>query len=195
MKKIIITISAVLIISIFGLNYAMNFAFAQDAPAQDPAQDTAITDTCLVGMKKYFDGEDGESGENKKFRNDIEANFKNKASNSSLLGPSVQRYEKYKQDAAAAYAAFAPQTGDNQTMALSEQNECYSEMQRQIQDARKIIINDVKITTYKKKQTILIEKYDSISEKMRKLNISLAELKAFFMTFKDKIPGFIKTCI
>ncbi|HBB02321.1 MAG: hypothetical protein US89_C0011G0017 [Candidatus Peregrinibacteria bacterium GW2011_GWF2_38_29] len=195
MKKIIITILAALIISLFGLNHAMNFAFAQDAPAQDPAQDPAVADTCLVGMKKYFDGEDGESGANKSFRDDIEANFKNKSANSSLLGLSVQRYERYKLDAAAEYAKFAPQTGNSQEAEYSEQNQCYYEIQKQIQDARKIIINDIKITTYKKKQTILIEKYDSISEKMRKFNVSLAELKAFFMTFKDKIPGFIKTCI
>src|SRR3989339_1859507 len=105
MKKILITTLAVLILSLFGLNYAMNLAFAQEAAAQDPA----VTDTCLTSMKKYFDGEDGISGANKEFRTDIENHFKNKSSTSSLLGAGVQRYERYKLDAAAEFnkVAFA----------------------------------------------------------------------------------------
>ncbi|MFH1533655.1 MAG: hypothetical protein ABID64_01880, partial [Nitrospirota bacterium] len=46
----------------------------------------------------------------------------------------------------------------------------------------------------KKKTTILLEKYEKINEKLRDLNIKVAELYSLFATFTNKLPFFTKNC-
>lgn len=177
-------IIAVLIIGIALIFTGANIVLAEEA--------AAVSDT---GAQKCPAMTDFFNAENKFYNAFIEMNFKNKSSDSSLLQSAIDRYSQYRKRTMAEYSKHYPVSGNYQAFEAATQTECYSELQQQLSDAKQILKNHVRITTYKKRQTALMEKYEAINSGLRKLNISFGEMKGFFKSFDSKLPKFIKDCL
>ena len=52
----------------------------------------------------------------------------------------------------------------------------------------------IRNTSAQKKTTVMIEKYKAINNKLRDLNLAIAQMYGFFGTFKEKLPSFTQYC-
>ena len=129
----------------------------------------------------------------------LEANFENKSSNSSLINIAIARYRDYKHTVYAYLDMLSPSsTAVSGSNLLSESEGyllCRKLADSYVQLTKEQMINHIKSTNYQKKTTILTEKYHAINDELRSLNLVFAQLYAHFMTFKNKLPGFLQKCI
>lgn len=61
-----------------------------------------------------------------------------------------------------------------------------------IEKAEKMMMNHIKTTSYQKKTTVFIQKYQAINSKLRDLNFAIAKMYAYFYAFNEKVPCFIE---
>lgn len=126
----------------------------------------------------------------------LEANFQNKSSNSSLTNIAISRYAKYKNNIEALFAELRPGV-DGETYDTENQSyiECSKISEGYISLAKTKMIEHIKNTNAQKKTTVMLEKYQAINKLLRDLNFRVAEMYGYFMTFKEKLPGFLQECI
>jgi len=127
----------------------------------------------------------------------LDDNFKNKSNNSSLTNIAIARFSRYKLFIEEQFAKVAPQGGAEGTQQASEFTaflKCSEITNTYIKFAKEKLITHIKANSYQKKSDMLLEKYKAIGERMRELNLSIAEMNAFFKTFENKLPGFLRMC-
>jgi hypothetical protein len=191
--------SSILIISLLSPNLV---AFAAD---DFPAELTAVKEAalaklpedsmalCKQGLVTVYDIEILE------FTKWIEGHFNSKSSTSSLVNTAISKYAEFKQKLNTTFAAVSPkysadqgiQTYDDQ---YSSYTLCASITESYLELAKKQLKKHIEGSVAKKKTTMLLEKYEKINEKLRDLNIKVAELYSLFATFSSKLPFFTKNC-
>lgn len=129
----------------------------------------------------------------------LEENFQNKSSTSSLVNTAIVRYGQYRDELNDTLNKLAPTTlgyADNTYgVNLPSFTACSDMTQQYIQLAKEQMLRHIQNNNAQKRTSMLLEKYQSINSKMRDLNMAVAKLYSFFQTFKNKLPGFLSTCI
>lgn len=130
----------------------------------------------------------------------LDKNFQNKSANSSLTNIAISRYAKYKERLNEVFAQLVPGAtiGGLNNLNSSEliaYNDCSKIKQSYLESGKKQMIDHVRNTNAQKKATMLLEKYQSINNGLRDLNLQIAKMYGFFKTFEAKLPFFIKNCI
>ncbi len=129
----------------------------------------------------------------------IEGHFNSKNSTSSLVNTAITKYAEFKQKLKTTFASVSPiysadqgiQTYDEQ---YSSYQLCSSITDSYLELAKEHLKKHINGNVAKKKTTMLLEKYEKINEKLRDLNIKIAELYSLFVTFTNKLPFFTKNC-
>lgn len=128
----------------------------------------------------------------------LEINFQNKSSDSSLINIAISRYAEHKRNLKDLLAILQP--GGTETTALYENevaaySDCQKTMDEYISLAKEKMIEHVRKNSAQKKTALMVEKYQAINDQLRELNLQIAKMYGLFMTFKEKLPGFLQECI
>lgn len=128
----------------------------------------------------------------------LETNFQNKSSDSSLINIAISRYAEHKRNLKDLLAILQP--GGTETTTLYENevaaySDCQKTMDEYISLAKEKMIEHVRKNTAQKKTALMVEKYQAINDQLRELNLQIAKMYGLFMTFKEKLPGFLQECI
>ncbi len=202
MKKIIaITLSLILI------GVQVSYAAAPDDQLAEIKQDlepliemlslkienSAIRD-CKKILSPIFDAE------TLLFLQFIDTHYKNKSLNSSLNNIAIAKYGEYRLKMSSYIYLLTPKAKDGENaILLSEEfnayKECDSLANAYVMLSKEKMIEHIRQSTYQKKATAFVEKYESINDQMRDLNYKFAKMYSYFATFKNKLPGFLTSCI
>ena len=127
----------------------------------------------------------------------LDENFKNKSSTSSLVNIAIVRYDEYRNNIENIFdTEIAPYSTESlQSDELLAHAECVEISAAYIDLMKERMVQHIKTTNYQKKTSILLEKYQSINSKLAELNYAIAQMYAYFVTFKNKLPGFLRECI
>ncbi len=131
----------------------------------------------------------------------LETNFQNKSSNDSLTNIAIARYSQYKLKIQENFHAL--ETGVRRLDGFSNVKideidaiqSCSQITDSYLDLGKQRMIEHIKNTNAQKRTTIMLEKYKSINSQLRDLNMHIAKMYGFFMTFKSKLPGFLQECI
>lgn len=153
----------------------------------------ALSD-CLEVMDPLFQMETIE------FLQFLDTHYSNKAATSSLNDIALMRYVEYKRNIKEHLLGLTPKDEDEtKTYKLIEEYEKYKVCEglssAYIQIARGKMIEYVRTNVYVKKATMVQESIIPINEEMRELLFSFTKMYSYFLTFKDKLPGFLSDCI
>ncbi len=126
----------------------------------------------------------------------LETNFQNKSSNSSLTNTAIARYRDYKRNLNRLFAQLSPKS-DEETYETANANFllCSKLKNTYFDMAKKSLIDHVKKTGAQKQAIVLLEKYQAINTRLRDLNLEISQMYGYFMTFFNKLPGFLQNCI
>ena len=131
----------------------------------------------------------------------LEENFQNKASSSSLTNIAIARYIDYKNDILDVFneqvTPHVLRRGEANLHAdeSAAYEHCYEITDSYIDLMKQRMIMHIKDNNYQKKTIILVDKYKSINDGLADLNFAVAEMYGYFMTFRNKLPGFLTECI
>ena len=153
----------------------------------------ALSD-CLTVMDPLFQMETIE------FLQFLDTHYSNKAATSSLNDIALMRYVEYKRNIKEHLLGLTPKDEDEtKTYKLIEEYEKYKVCEglgsAYIQIGRAKMIEYVRTNVYVKKATMVQESIIPINEEMRELLFSFTKMYSYFLTFKDKLPGFLSDCI
>lgn len=123
----------------------------------------------------------------------LDMHFQNKDNNSSLIDGAISAYKAYKD---ALYNEFGKyETGNTQTQdQLKSLDSCLRFADQKVLEAKDMLKKHIATTGRIKQQTILLEKYQAINNKLDAMNMLIAKIVGSFATFKEKLPGFLKDC-
>lgn len=129
----------------------------------------------------------------------LDDNFKNKSANSSLTNIAITGYGRYKKAIEAVFAELRPNlVPGSETNLISTEVEGYQSCaditDRYITLAKEKMLEHIKNTSAQKKTTMMVEKYQAINAKLRNMNLAIAQMYGMFMSFKEKLPGFLQEC-
>ena len=198
-KAMRLLFSSLLIISLFTGNLAAYAAdelppelikMKEETLAKLPADSLLL---CKEGLVKVYDVEILE------FMKWIDGHFKSKNSTSSLVNTAITKYAEFKQKLKQTFASISPvysadqgvQTYDEQ---YSSYQLCSTITDSYLELAKEHLKKQINGNVAKKKTTMLLEKYEKINEKLRDLNVKVAELYSLFVTFSNKLPFFTTNC-
>lgn len=148
---------------------------------------------CKEGLVTVYDTEILE------FTKWMEGHFNSTSSTSSLVNTAVSKYAEFKQKLNTTFALVSPKvSADQGIQTYDEQYKSYqlcgSITESYLELAKKRLKEHISGNVAKKKTLMLLEKYEKINEKLRDLNIKVAELYSLFATFSNKLPFFTKNC-
>ncbi len=129
----------------------------------------------------------------------IEGHFQSKSSTSSLVNTAIVRYSEFKKSLKSIFAEVSPQySADQGVQVFDEQFEgyklCAAITESYLELAKEHLKQHIRDNVAKKKTMMFLEKYQKINEKLRDLNIKIAEMYSLFVTFTKKLPFFVKNC-
>lgn len=127
----------------------------------------------------------------------LEENFENKSSTSTLTKTAIARYRTHRDLLRSIYLTLTPTKSEGVSFekALESYAECQKITEAYIQVAKEKMISHVRSTSVQKQTTVMIEKYKSINGKVRDMHLAVAKMYGLYVTFKNKLPGFIQQCI
>lgn len=129
----------------------------------------------------------------------LDKNFKNKSSTSSLLNIAAARYIQYKRTLRSYFVLITPNDpgmdSAETTSELYAFSKCNQLTETYISQVKEMMIVHIRNNVYQKKTTILLDKFKSINDKLSELNLKLAQMYGYFMSFKDRLPGFLSECV
>jgi len=191
MKKFLIPLLIIFFIfSNYFVSYADNASELQGIVLSFSDDEEISANNCLQTLMPKFDSE------TLLFMQFLDQTFQNKSSTSSLVNIAIIRYREYKSVINGLMATVSVADSDANMVETNEENFksydlCQKYANSYIHSAKEIMIKRIKTTSSQKKATIFVEKYKSINDGLRKLHFSLSEMYSYFMTFKNKLPGFI----
>lgn len=189
MKRFLTIIGLFLLLS--GMAYAKESQFDKSRDDLIKALPTTELGRCSEVLVPLYDIETVE------FLQFLDENFKNKSSNSSLTNIAIVRYSKYKKTLNEYYESLNPQATGSLQQGVEFQTylKCGGITESYISAGKTKLLEHVKNSSYQKRTTMMVEKYQNIGDRLRELNMSIAEMSAFFGTFENKLPGFLRKCI
>lgn len=154
---------------------------------------TAVLDQCQKTIVPVYDVE------LLMFLGFLEENFQNKSADSSLINIAIARYGEYKNYLISTFASLTPKYSSDTGMKTYEHEFdayqlCYDITEAYIKLAKDQMIMHIKNNVAQKKTSMLLEKYKAISEKLRDLNLAIAQMYSLFTTFRKKLPFFVEDC-
>lgn len=133
--------------------------------------------------------------ETKKFLTFLETNFQNKSSTTSLSNLAIAAYTEYKKTLRSFFYSLAPKSSETQTDVFTSYKKCSEVTETYLKLAKERMLMHIRNNSAQKKTTVLLEKFQAIGERLRTLNYAVAEFYSLFLTFKNKLPGFLKECV
>lgn len=196
MKKILL----LGIVMISGIGFLISGSVsAEEAPPESPTESEAPSPlppiseedvACAEKMRTYA------NTKNTELMEFLEQHFKNPSSNASLLPTALQAYQSHRRALQQFFATLAPaKTGGDITEEIGKHLACASELQQNLETSASIFKKHVRSTSYVKKTSALIEKYQAINAELRTLNTDLGFIQGYFQTFADKVPCFLTQCL
>lgn len=163
-------------------------AFAATVGEQRPASE------CQAFLKTAYDAEIAD------FLVFLESHFANKSSNSTLTNLAIVRYTELKKTIEAEFATILPEPSgsDDPSTAVSEfsaYEKCSEMTELYLRMAKEQMIRHIQASSAAKRTTIMLEKYQAINAQLNNLNFEISQMYAGFLTFKNKLPGFLSKCI
>jgi hypothetical protein len=191
MKKFLLTISLFFLLSLTAFAVDSNFEeLKQQLLDQVP---TATLTNCSQVLVPLYDIETIE------FFEFLDQTFKNKSGTASLTNIAISRYAEYKRKINDIFVGINPGaevgTQLTQSAEYTALVKCSQITEAYLAFAKSRMIEHIKNNSYQKRTVILLEKYQAIDNRLREFNISLAQTNAFFQTFKNRLPGFLKKCL
>lgn len=123
----------------------------------------------------------------------LDMHFQNRDNNFSLIGGAIDAYKAYKDAIYNELGKYEP--GDTQTQEqLKSLDSCLRLADQKVLEAKDMLKKHVATTSRIKQQTILLEKYQAINNKLDAMNMLIAKIVGSFATFDKKMPGFLKDC-
>lgn len=157
--------------------------------AEDVSSETK-TVSCIQKFRPYA------NAENIKFAAFMDQHFSNESSDSTLLPTAIVAYRSFREHLRAKFEELAnSELYATQSEQISQRLTCHAELIVQYNLAEQSIKSHARKTSYIKKTTALTQKLSEINGKMRTLNRSIGELKGYFDTFAQKLPGYLKDCL
>lgn len=203
MKKLVLIITIIFSLSTSNIAFAQSLDDLRTQLSTQPMENCeniliAAMDLHQIGFLKFLD-----------------ETFRNKSSNSSLINIAIARFTQYRLALKELFSLIKPvvdytslsedtdfeKSGIFQSLqadapANSESYEkCYNIMQDYVENAKDIMIEHIKNNTAQKKTLTILEKYESINEKMRTLNFEIAQMYGYFTTFNDKLQWINSKCV
>lgn len=134
----------------------------------------------------------------------LDEHFQNKSSTSTLANTAIARFAQYRDRLDAYLNVFnenvgreKPISGENNTIQnktyelyLNVFSECSELRDEYLTRGKDRMLKHVKSTASQKKTTILLEKQQSINDRLKDLNFDIAKLYAYFQTLANKLPAF-----
>lgn len=126
----------------------------------------------------------------------LEGNFQNKSATSSLVNIAISRYSEFKTKLESLFATLnsVASTGTSNDE-LTAYVGCAKIKDVYIELAKEKMIEYIKNNQSQKRSSIMVEKYKAINGKLNKLNIEIAKMYSYYMTFKEKLPWFTRECV
>ncbi|MFH1218448.1 MAG: hypothetical protein V1679_01245 [Candidatus Peregrinibacteria bacterium] len=220
MKKIIYSLKAMTLLSSIKKSgilvmcgiVLMNSVYAETLPAKLPVgmRESAI--------KAEQDFKNGDITDCNKFLNTVyevesldlniflEQHFQNKGSTTSLINTALARFYQYAaelnryfkivEEKANAYTVMSVGFGADETATdwFTKYTACSKLRVSYYNMAKERMTAYIKNNAAQKKTVVFLEKLQSINTKLRDLNIKIAETYSYFLTFKNKLPFFVKVC-
>lgn len=162
------------------------------------AEGVGLISQCTVTLPPLY------TNELNNFLSFLDQTFKNKSSNTSLTNIAIQRYAEYKRAIKAIFAQLGPQAyalvvnDANKNITSVSEIEAYKSCQtiteQYIEKGKQQMMERIKTSATQKSATIMLEKYKAINMKLRDLNLQIAKMYAMFMSFANKLPGFLGKC-
>jgi hypothetical protein len=144
-------------------------------------------ETCIVNLPVFADWRTLE------FATFLDMHFQNKDSNTSLMSDAIDAYKAYKDTISTELGKYqvGDTTTDDQLKALDS---CIRYADQKILEAKDMLIKHAATVSRIKQQTILLEKYQAINNKLDAMNMLISKILGTFTAFKEKLPGFLKDC-
>lgn len=202
LKKILTTICLTLMISQSGFAATVSEQELEQIKKQvdelingaNPLEQRDLTE-CAPILTQVYDAETLE------FLAFLEDNFANKASTSSLSNIAIIRYTQYKTKIESEFARLsAPSSSgsgeENITfIEFASFQQCSEITDMYLEMAKDAMMRHIESTAAAKRTTIFLERYKGINSKLSDLNFQISMMYSNYMTFKNKLPGFIAKCI
>lgn len=129
------------------------------------------------------------------FASFLDLHFQSKDQNSTLVSDAIDAFVEYKKAIWAELDKYKVGTTTPTTSQLSSIDSCVLIAEKKIDEAKTMLRKHVMTTGRIKQQTILLDKYKAINNKLRDLNMTIAKMVGAFETFKNKLPGYLKSCV
>jgi len=187
MKKLVLVICGVLIFT--GVASAKTSQFDDIEAELELAVPAAQLSNCAEALVPIYDIE------TLNFFEFLDSTFKSKNSTDTMVSLAIARYSEYKKKLKDVLETTSPASGGLQDQEFQSFRKCTEITETYLKMAKQRMISHIKSNSAQKKTTILVEKYQAIDERLRKTNFAIAEMNAFFQTFKNRLPGFIRKCV
>ena len=130
----------------------------------------------------------------------LDTHYRNKSANSSLNNIAIAKYSEYKKAINIHLENLkAKSVDDGEALRLSDEFNALLEcngLAAAYTDLSKVkMLEHIRTTTYEKKTTMMLEKYKSVNDDLRDLHFKIAKMYAYFATFRNKLPGFLSSCV
>lgn len=128
----------------------------------------------------------------------LEVNFQNKSADTTLLNIAIAKYMAFKNRLNLVYGMMTLNSGvlaDIQSNEYTNYVKCREITDTYVALAKQKLMSYVRSNSVQKKTTMLTEKYKAIDNRLQDLNVQLAQMYGYFMTFRNKSPGFLNKCV
>ena len=152
-------------------------------------QTESIGSKCLTEMRPFI------LAESLKYQKDINDNFNNKSSTSSLFNLGYERYAKLSATLNKKVRSYLPLENSQIIIESNILMECQSEVNDALIIAQNQLNYKAEQTSIVKQSTALNDKYKIINDKLAALNTKLMDMKGYLETMAAKVPCYIdKRC-
>lgn len=124
------------------------------------------------------------------------AHFQNNASTSRLLPDAIKRFKLYNTALLNILARLDTiVTGDQATQIGAIRTSCRKFVHDHLFATKEIFKMHVLANAQGKRATRLVDTYKEINDKLEKLNLQIAQMYGYFLTFSKKLPCYASECV
>ncbi|PIR55586.1 hypothetical protein COU74_00410 [Candidatus Peregrinibacteria bacterium CG10_big_fil_rev_8_21_14_0_10_36_19] len=124
----------------------------------------------------------------------LETHFQSKSDNSALINVAVAKYDLYRKDLEIAFDKIQPQN-EGIASTYASYIKCGKIKDTYLKLAKDQMLRSIKTNSVQKQSTVMVEKYKALSDRLRKMNLAMAQMYGYFKTFDNKLPGFLNQCV
>ena len=120
--------------------------------------------------------------------------FLSKSSTSSLSNVAIARFDQYQQNinSALKFLNFKNEGVQNE---INYYQQCQIMAAQYIETGKQLLLDKIKSNASQKQASLLLEKHKAINSKLRNVQMETAKMYGFYMTFKNRLPGYLNQCV